>query len=77
MADNEPAASSTSSSATVAPSPPETRRWADVADEAEAEAEAESSSVNLDSLAIDESRQRSTGLTDPDDARIEAVILST
>ncbi|KAI3473961.1 hypothetical protein Pfo_028535 [Paulownia fortunei] len=77
MADNESATSS--STATVTPEASlhqETRRWADVAEEAEAEqerAEASSTDVNLDSLAIDESKLGPSTLTDPDDSRIEAV----
>ncbi|KAI3472008.1 hypothetical protein Pfo_028696 [Paulownia fortunei] len=77
MADSESATSS--STATVTPEASlhqETRRWADVAEEAEAEqerAEASSTDVNLDSLAIDESKLGPSTLTDPDDSRIEAV----
>lgn len=83
MADNESAASSGTATVKPEPSnPPETKRWADVAEEAEAEAEAEqeaeasSTDVKLDSLAIDESKQGHSTLTDPDDSSIEAVILS-
>ncbi|XP_057779296.1 DEAD-box ATP-dependent RNA helicase 38 isoform X2 [Salvia miltiorrhiza] len=76
MADNESTDSSTTATITPASSNPlETKRWADVADEADAEQQAESSlaDVKLDSLAIDESKQPSVGLTDPDDSTIEAV----
>ncbi|KAK6140110.1 hypothetical protein DH2020_026108 [Rehmannia glutinosa] len=77
MADNESVTSS--STATVTPEatkPTETRRWADVAEEADEEqerAEASLTEVNLDSLAIDESTLGHNTLTDPDDSRIEAV----
>ncbi|KAK6140028.1 hypothetical protein DH2020_026244 [Rehmannia glutinosa] len=77
MADNESVTSS--STATVTPEatkPTETRRWADVAEEADEEqerAEASLTEVNLDSLAIDESTLGHNTLTDPDDSIIEAV----
>lgn len=84
MAENESATSS--SSTTVIPEAsklPETKRWADVAEEAEAEAEVEqeraeasSSEINLAPLAIGESKVGHNTLTDPDDSSIEAVILT-
>ncbi|XP_073044345.1 DEAD-box ATP-dependent RNA helicase 38 [Primulina eburnea] len=75
MADKE----STSSAAEIvsaAEKPPETKRWADVAEEAEEDqekAESSSTEVGLGSLAIDESKLVDNVLTDPDDSRIEAV----
>ncbi|GFP85531.1 dead-box ATP-dependent RNA helicase 38 [Phtheirospermum japonicum] len=78
MADNESATSSSAATVTAeAPKLPETKRWADVADEADAEAEQEradssSADINIDSLAIDESKLDNP-LTEPDDSRIEAV----
>ncbi|KAH6762271.1 P-loop containing nucleoside triphosphate hydrolases superfamily protein [Perilla frutescens var. hirtella] len=76
MADNESSASSTTASAAPESSnPPETKRWADVAEEADAEAEAEANAkaetdVSLDSLVIDESKPSPTELTNPDDSSI-------
>ncbi|XP_051131184.1 DEAD-box ATP-dependent RNA helicase 38 [Andrographis paniculata] len=81
MADSDSANSSTAAATVQSggsnPPPPESKRWADVADEAEAEVEQEipessSTEVNLDSLAIDESRRDQSTLTDPDDSTIEA-----
>ncbi|KAL6521164.1 DEAD-box ATP-dependent RNA helicase 38 [Orobanche gracilis] len=80
MAENESATSS--SSTTVIPESsklPETKRWADVAEEAEVEAEQEraeasSSEINLAPLAIGDSKIDHNTLTDPDDSSIEAVI---
>lgn len=74
MADNEPSTTATTATVAAEPSkPPETKRWADVADE---EADSVTESTNLDSLAIDESRQGENTLEDLDDCRIEAVIIS-
>lgn len=78
MADKESESSSTT--ATVKPetsTPPVTKSWADVAEEADTEAaEALLNEGKLDSLAIDESKPGPSELTDPDDSSIEAVILN-
>lgn len=74
MADSVSSSSSTNATIT----PPETKSWADVADEeaaAEKQSEASSSAdINLDSLVVDESKQGPLSLTNPDDSSIEAVI---
>ncbi|XP_047955719.1 DEAD-box ATP-dependent RNA helicase 38-like [Salvia hispanica] len=70
-------ADSSSSSTNATITPPETKSWADVADEeaaAEKQSEASSSAdINLDSLVVDESKQGPLSLTNPDDSSIEAV----
>ncbi|GER45418.1 RNA helicase-like protein [Striga asiatica] len=81
MADSDSTVSSTiaadTATATATPEAskqPETKRWADVAEEVEREeAEASLAEAQLDSLAIDESRTSDNTLTDPDDSRIQAV----
>ncbi|XP_073150769.1 DEAD-box ATP-dependent RNA helicase 38-like [Henckelia pumila] len=75
MADKE-STSSAAESSTAAEKFPETRRWADVADEAEEEqdtAQPPSSEIVLDSLAIDESKLVGKTLTDPDESTIKTV----
>ncbi|XP_042051946.1 DEAD-box ATP-dependent RNA helicase 38-like [Salvia splendens] len=73
MADSVSSSSSTNATIT----PPETKSWADVADEeAAAEKQIDASSatdIKLDSLVVDESKQGPLGLTNPDDSTIEAV----
>ncbi|CAA2996936.1 DEAD-box ATP-dependent RNA helicase 38 [Olea europaea subsp. europaea] len=77
MEGNHPAADG-SSAATMEPKSLQSKSWADVADEPDPEQEQpgpsdEKSDVQLDSLAIDESKRVNNNLTDPDDSRIEAV----
>ncbi|CAA0830354.1 DEAD-box ATP-dependent RNA helicase 38 [Striga hermonthica] len=79
MADRDSTVPSTIAADTATASPeaskqPETKKWADVAEEAERE-EAESSLAEAlsDSLAMDESSTGQNTLTDPDDSRIQAV----
>ncbi|KAL8516785.1 hypothetical protein ACS0TY_015152 [Phlomoides rotata] len=67
MADSE--SSTTATVAAESSKPPETKRWADVADE-EADSVAE---PNLDSLGIDESKPGNSTLEDLDDTRIETI----
>ncbi|CAA3017139.1 dead-box atp-dependent rna helicase 38 [Olea europaea subsp. europaea] len=75
MEDNNAPATATAATETK---PLQSKSWADVADEPdpeqeEAETSNEKSDVQLDSLAIDESKRVNSNLTDPDDSRIEAV----
>ncbi|XP_022899578.1 DEAD-box ATP-dependent RNA helicase 38 isoform X2 [Olea europaea var. sylvestris] len=75
MEDNNAPATATAATETK---PFQSKSWADVADEPdpeqeEAETSNEKSDVQLDSLAIDESKRVNSNLTDPDDSRIEAV----
>ncbi|KAL2554405.1 DEAD-box ATP-dependent RNA helicase 38 [Forsythia ovata] len=78
MEDTNTAATDGASAVTTEVKPLQIKSWADVADEPDPEQEQpgssdEKSDVQLDSLAIDESKRVNNNLTDPDDSSIKAV----
>lgn len=84
MADSSSTTATTSSTAaSTTANPPETKSWADQADEID---EAEQSSAanendvtaetNIGSLQVDESKRVNSTLSDPDDSSIQAVRFS-